>query len=370
MTRTAPVMATIGMLGGMGWPSTIEYYRLANELTQARFGGHHSARVLLASVDFAQIEHWQAAGQWDAAARLLAREALALERAGADLVILCSNTMHMVADEISAVLRIPFLHIGDTTAEAVERAGLTRVGLLGTAFTMEKDFYRSRLADRGIETIVPEAQDRAAVHRIIYDELIHGTVDPASRVAYQEVIGRLVEAGAEGIILGCTEIELLVSTQDCPVPSFPTTRLHVEGALRAATAPLPGHRATRLDHVVIAVTDWDASVAFYRDVVGAVPVDHPDGRLAFRLGDTQLNVHGPGLDYGELVAAAPVAPGGHDLCLRWPGTVAEIVDRLHAAQVPIIAGPVPRAGAGGTGSSVYVRDPDGALIEFLTYPSD
>ena len=233
-SETRPI-GVIGMLGGMSWESTAEYYRLANRMVHQLLGGYHSARVLISSVDFAEIERLQAAGDWEGAATILTAEALALERAGADLMLLCTNTMHIVADQISSRLRIPLLHIGDVTAEAVTAAGLTTVGLLGTAFTMEQDFYRARMSKRGITTIIPGDEDRRLVHRIIYEELVHGVINPESRVAYQGVIDRLVASGSEGIILGCTEIELLVAPENCRVPSFPTARLHVEAAVRHAS---------------------------------------------------------------------------------------------------------------------------------------
>ena len=224
----------IGMLGGMSWESSAEYYRLANELVRDRLGELHSARCLLYSVDFAEIEQLQAAGRWDEAGTLLAAAAGQLEAAGADLLILCTNTMHKVADQITGAIGIPLLHIADATATAVRAAGLRTVGLLGTAFTMEQDFYRDRLAAQGLTVLVPEADDRALVHSVIYDELCRGIVTESSRLAYLEVIDRLTEAGAQGVILGCTEIELLVSQDDSPIPVFPTTRLHVEAAVTRA----------------------------------------------------------------------------------------------------------------------------------------
>ena len=229
MTANPP--RVIGMLGGMSWESSAEYYRLANELVRQRLGGLHSARVLLASVDFAEIEVLQSAGQWQRAGEVLAQVAHGLEAGGADLLIVCTNTMHLVADEIQAAIGIPLLHLGDTTARAVTEAGLTTVGLLGTAFTMEQHFYRDRLARHGLTVLVPPADDRAEVHRIIYDELCLGTLLEPSRQFYREVIARLADAGAEGVILGCTEIELLIGASDSPVPVFPTTRLHVEAAV-------------------------------------------------------------------------------------------------------------------------------------------
>lgn len=227
-------MRTIGLLGGMSWESTAEYYRLANETVRERLGGLHSARLVLHSVDFAEIAALQAAGQWDEAGQLLGQAAKGLEAAGAELVLICTNTMHLVAEQVQAAVSIPLLHIVDTTADAVRAAGLGRVGLLGTRFTMEQPFYRDRMARHGVELVVPEEADRAEVHRVIFDELCVGVVREESREAYRAAIGRLVEAGAQGIVLGCTEIELLVGPGDSPVPLFPTTRLHVEAALRAA----------------------------------------------------------------------------------------------------------------------------------------
>jgi aspartate racemase len=225
------------MLGGMSWESTIEYYRLANELVRDRLGGLHSARLVLTSLDFAEIEALQVAGEWDRAGKILATEAALLEAAGAEVLVLCTNTMHKVADQVQAAVSIPLLHLADTTAAAVLAAGLTDVGLLATGFTMEQDFYRDRLAGHGLRVLVPEAADRAEVHRIIYDELCRGVVLEESRQLYREVIDRLVSVGAQGVILGCTEIELLIGSADSPVPVFPTTRLHVEAAVDASLGP-------------------------------------------------------------------------------------------------------------------------------------
>jgi aspartate racemase len=229
----------IGLLGGMSWESTAEYYRLANEFVRDRLGGLHSARLVLASVDFAEIEALQVAGDWDRAGDILAVEAARLQAAGAQLLLLCTNTMHKVADQVQAAVSIPLLHLADTTAAAVRAAGLTKVGLLATGFTMEHDFYRDRLAGHGLDVLVPKADDRAEVHRVIYDELCRGVIREESREFYRQVIDRLIAAGAEGIILGCTEIELLIGAADSPVPVFPTTRLHVEAAVTAALTAAP-----------------------------------------------------------------------------------------------------------------------------------
>jgi aspartate racemase len=227
-------MRTIGLLGGMSWESSALYYRLLNEAVRERLGGLHSARCVLLSVDFAGIERLQAEGAWDRAGAMLAQDARALQAAGADLVVLCTNTMHKVADALTDVLDVPFLHIGDVTGRAVAAAGLGRVGLLGTAFTMEQPFLVDRLAAHGLEVLVPEAADRTTVHRIIYEELCLGIVREDSRRACRAVVARLVARGAEGVILGCTEIELLLGAGDVDVPVFPTTRLHVQAAVAVA----------------------------------------------------------------------------------------------------------------------------------------
>ncbi|HVK25482.1 MAG TPA: aspartate/glutamate racemase family protein [Actinokineospora sp.] len=223
-------MKVIGLLGGMSWESSIEYYRIVNERVRERLGGLHSAQCVLYSVDFAEIERMQVEGRWDDAAEVLRTAAAKLIDAGAEIVVLCTNTMHKVADRLD----VPLLHIADTTAAAVRRTGIGRVGLLGTAFTMEQDFYTGRLAGHGLDVLIPDADDRATVHRVIYDELVRGVVRDESREAYRDVIARLVDRGAEGVILGCTEIELLVGQADSPVPVFPTTRLHAELAVDVA----------------------------------------------------------------------------------------------------------------------------------------
>jgi len=224
-------MKTIGLLGGMSWESTVPYYRTINETIRARLGGLHSARVVLYSVDFHEVERLQHAARWDEAGALLAAAAQALERAGADFIVLATNTMHKVAPAIEAAVALPLLHIADPTAARIRAAGLARVGLLGTRFTMEQDFYVERLRTRhGLAVDVPDADERERVHRIIYDELCVGEVVPASRDAYRAIIAGLVERGARGIILGCTEISLLVDQSDSPVPIFDTTALHAEAA--------------------------------------------------------------------------------------------------------------------------------------------
>lgn len=229
-------MKRIGLLGGMSWQSTAEYYRLLNELAAERLGGLHSAECVLYSVDFAEIERLQADSRWDEAGGILAEAASALERAGAQVLLICTNTMHKVADQVQAAIRIPLLHLADATAQAVQARNVRRVGLLGTAFTMEQDFYRGRLESHGLEVLTPDEPGRALVHRVIYEELCLGIVRDESRDVYRGVIADLVTAGAEGIILGCTEIELLIGQQNCSVPVFPTTRLHAEAAIDLALA--------------------------------------------------------------------------------------------------------------------------------------
>lgn len=223
-------MKTLGMIGGMSWESTLPYYRIVNETVRTRLGGLHSARLVLYSVDFHDIERLQHAGDWDAAGEAMADAARALRAAGADLLVLCTNTMHKVATAIEQATPLPLLHIADATADAVRAAGLARVGLLGTRFTMEQDFYPARLRLHGIETLVPDAAGRDAVHRIIYEELCLGRVLESSRRRFRDLMAELVERGAEGIVLGCTEIMLLVQPGDASVPTFDTTTLHARAA--------------------------------------------------------------------------------------------------------------------------------------------
>ena len=228
-------MKTIGLLGGMSWESTLPYYRHINEAVRERLGGLHSARLVLYSLDFHEIEALQRQGDWAAAGTLLADAARRLESAGADFLLLCTNTMHKVADAIEAASALPLLHIADPTAAAIQAAGLQRVGLLGTRFTMEQPFYRERLEDRhGIQVLVPDEPDRAEVHRVIYEELCRGVVSEASRQAYRQVITRLVARGAQAVILGCTEIGLLVRADDAEVPLFDTCVLHAQAAAERA----------------------------------------------------------------------------------------------------------------------------------------
>ena len=230
-------MKRIGLIGGMSWESSAEYYRLVNQAVKEKLGGLHSAVCVMVSVDFDEIEALQREARWTEAAELMVAAARALEAAGADFVLLCTNTMHKVADAIQAAITIPFIHIADPTAEAIKAAGLDTVGLLGTRFTMEEDFYTGRLVEKhGLRVILPSQADRAIVHRVIYEELVLGILREESHAQYVRVMADLVERGAQGIILGCTEIGLLVSAADSTVPLFDTTRLHALAGVEAALA--------------------------------------------------------------------------------------------------------------------------------------
>lgn len=229
-------MKTIGLIGGMSWESTASYYRLINQAVKARLGGLHSASLLLHSVDFAGIEQLQRAGDWDAAGAQLAQAARGLQAAGAGALLICANTMHIVAPAIASAVQIPLLHVVDAAAAAVRQAGVRRVALLGTRFTMEQPFYVERLQQQGLEVLLPNADGRALVHRVIYEELCQGQLLASSRDDYRRVMAALVAAGAEGIILGCTEIALLVDASDATVPLFDTTVLHAQAAVDWALA--------------------------------------------------------------------------------------------------------------------------------------
>jgi aspartate racemase len=231
-------MKTIGLIGGMSWESTIPYYRILNETVKQQLGGLHSAKVVLYSVDFHEIERLQHAGDWDAAGLLLAGAARALVAAGADCLVLCTNTMHKVAAAIESAVAIPLLHIADPTGAQIQQAGWHTVGLIGTRFTMEQDFYRDRLRERhGLRVLVPDAAGRDTVHRVIYEELCLGRIEPVSREAYRQVMAQLVEQGAQAIILGCTEISLLVGAADASVPLLDTTAIHARSAAEWALQP-------------------------------------------------------------------------------------------------------------------------------------
>jgi aspartate racemase len=223
-------MKTIGMLGGMSWESTATYYRLVNERVKERLGGLHSAKIALHSVDFHEIEELMRAGEWERLGDHLTDAARSLARAGADFLVICTNTMHKLAGEIERGSGLPVVHIADATADAIIDAGVAKAGLLGTKFTMEHDFYRGRLEEKGLRVVVPEAPDRDLVHRVIFEELCLGRILDPSRDRYGEVIARLVGSGAEGVIFGCTEIGLLVSQEDSPVPVFDTTLIHARAA--------------------------------------------------------------------------------------------------------------------------------------------
>lgn len=227
-------MKRIGLLGGMSWESSALYYQAINEGVRERLGGLHSADLVMISVDFAEIESLQSSGDWERAGDILAEEAIRLERAGASCVVICTNTMHKVADRVKAAVGVPLLHLADVTAAAVVEAGVHRVALLGTRFTMREPFYRERLESRGLDVIVPPEETQAVLDGIIYDELVLGVVTEASRAVYREAIAGLIASGAEGVILGCTEIELLVRPEDSAVPTFPTTALHAGAAVEFA----------------------------------------------------------------------------------------------------------------------------------------
>ena len=228
-------MKTIGMIGGMSWESTVEYYRLANEAIKGRLGALHSAKIVMVSVDFAGIEVLQRENRWNDATQAMIAAARQVEAGGADFLLICTNTMHRMADEVQAGIGIPLLHIADAAAAAVQAQGIQKVGLLGTRFTMEGDFYRGRLAEKhGLEVLIPGPAGREIVHRVIYEELVLGRIEAASKAEYLRIIGILVQDGAEGIILGCTEIGLLVGQADSRVPLFDTTRIHALAAVEFA----------------------------------------------------------------------------------------------------------------------------------------
>ncbi len=230
-------MKTIGLIGGMSWESSAEYYRLINQGMKARLGGHCNARSIMATVSFEEIKALQHAGRWEELGARMQEAARQVQAGGADFVLLCTNTMHRVAPDIEAALSVPFVHIVDPTAQALRASGIGRVGLLGTRFTMEQDFYRGRMRERhGIDVVVPDEADRAIVHDIIYDELCHGVIRDAACASYQRIIGSLAGQGAQGVILGCTEITLLIGAADSALPVFDTTALHAQAAVEMALA--------------------------------------------------------------------------------------------------------------------------------------
>ena len=225
-------MRTIGLLGGMSWESSIEYYRIINETVRDRLGGTHSARSVMFSVDFHEVEAMQHRDDWEGATALMVAAARSVEAGGGDCLVICTNTMHRMADAVQAAISIPIIHIADATGDAIRAAGVSSVGLLGTRFTMEHDFYRGRLENRhGLQVLIPDETGRDLVHRVIYEELVQGVIREVSRTEYLSVIAELLAAGAEGVIAGCTEIELLVTADDVTVPYFPTTRIHAEAAV-------------------------------------------------------------------------------------------------------------------------------------------
>ena len=232
-------MKTIGLIGGMSWESSAEYYRIINEAVRDRLGNPHSAKSIMVSVDFAEVEALQRQGRWTEATQMMVEAAQRVERGGADFVVICTNTMHKMADEVQAAIRIPLLHIADAAAEKVKARGLRKVGLLGTKFTMEEEFYRGRLVHgHGLQVLIPDEEDRAIVHRVIYEELVAGKINPASKAQFRRIIAGLVGQGAEGIILGCTEIGLLVKEADSQVPLFDTTQIHAMAAVDHALAEI------------------------------------------------------------------------------------------------------------------------------------
>lgn len=230
-------MKTIGLIGGMSWESSMLYYQIINETVKARKGGHHSAKCLMYSVDFQEIKDLQHQGDWAAAAKIMIEAAQKLEAGGADVIVICTNTMHKMAPEVMNSVPVPLLHIADATANAITADQVKKVALLGTAFTMEQEFYKGRLTEKyGLEVVVPDEADRAIIHNIIYQELCLGIIKEDSKRKYVEVIDRLIRQGAEAVILGCTEITLLISREDCTIPVYDTTRLHAEAAVGFALA--------------------------------------------------------------------------------------------------------------------------------------
>lgn len=228
-------MKTIGLIGGMSWESSSEYYRIINQSVREQLGGTHSAKSVMVSVDFYEIEALQEAGDWEAATEMMVKTAQQVERGGADFILICTNTMHKMAEEVADAIQIPLLHIADATAAAVKEQGIEVVGLLGTSYTMEQDFYRGRLEEKyGLKVLVPDKAERALIHQVIFEELVQGVIRPESKASYIEVMQGLIRHGAQGIILGCTEIPLLVKSGDVPVPLFDTTEIHAQAAVTEA----------------------------------------------------------------------------------------------------------------------------------------
>lgn len=227
-------MKTIGLIGGMSWESSAEYYRIINQEVKRLLGDFHSAKCLLYSVDFAENQRYQAQGQWEKAGESLSTVAQSLEKGGADFIVICTNTMHKVVHQIEGKINIPVLHIADATTTQIHKDGIKRIGLLGTKYTMEQDFYKTRLKENGLEVLVPNETDRAIINSVIYDELCQGTIDPSSKEEFKRIIQKLIDNGAEGIILGCTEIGLLIKPEDVDVPTYDTARIHAIEAVNKA----------------------------------------------------------------------------------------------------------------------------------------
>ena len=227
-------MKTIGLLGGMSWESTVHYYQIINEEVQNKLGGLHSAKIVLYSVEFSEIEQYQFNGQWEKRAELLGEAAKCLETAGADFILICTNTIHKVAPQIVSAIQIPMIHIADATADELEKYGIGRVGLLGTKYTMLQDFYKNRLTDRGINVLIPDEADVETINAVIFEELCVGKINEASRKKIQRIIEKLKEVGAEGVILGCTELGLLIRQSDVSIPVFDTTVIHAKKAVQIA----------------------------------------------------------------------------------------------------------------------------------------
>jgi len=227
-------MKTIGLLGGMSWESTVHYYQIINEEVQNKLGGLHSAKIVLYSVEFSEIEQYQSSGQWAKCGEILGKAAKSLETAGADFLLICTNTIHKVAPQIASAIQIPIIHIADATADELKKCGIRRVGLLGTKYTMTQDFYKDRLAGRGIEVLIPDTVDVDAINAVIFEELCIGKINKASRKRFQSIIEKLKDAGAEGVILGCTELGLLIRQSDVSVPLFDTTVIHAKRAAQIA----------------------------------------------------------------------------------------------------------------------------------------
>jgi len=228
-------LKTIGLIGGMSWESSIEYYRIINQRIRELLGGTHSSKSVMVSLDFAEIEALQETGNWDEATYMIVQAAQQVEYGGADFVLICTNTMHKMASEVQSQINIPLLHIADATAEAIQNQGLNKVGLLGTLYTMEGDFYRGKLENQhNLEVVIPDNKDRQVIHQVIFEELVKGVISSESKSKYQHIIHNLVNEGAQGIILGCTEIGLLIHAEDAPVPLFDTTIIHAEAAVKEA----------------------------------------------------------------------------------------------------------------------------------------